>query len=127
MANISSGHVTIEKAYETKNTESVVKSFALLKAIHGLPYRIFDSIYFKNALDSFRSSKNRIEISSYAISKELQNTHILSQKKLTSTIADLDTVLLLAIDGWTNCRKNKVTNVLILNPKMKHTYYWTSF
>ena len=46
---------------------------------------------------------------------------------MTSKIADLDTILLLAIDGWTNYKKNKVTNVSILNPKMKHTYYWTSF
>ena len=78
MAKITDGQFTIEEAFETKNAESVVKNFALLKAIHGLPYRIFDSIYFKNALDSFRNSGNRIEKSSYAISKELENTHILS-------------------------------------------------
>lgn len=119
---------SIKEAFKTENYNSVIKNFALLKAIHGLPYRLFDSVYFKKAIESYRcvSSEKGIEINGRLIRKELDNLFITSKKNFISNLASPETNLLLAIDGWTNSRQNKVTNILLINTKMRETYFWNS-
>ena len=55
--------LTLKESLGAQNKDSVIKNFTLLKAIHGLPYRIFDSVYFKKALESKSKHSKEKQIS----------------------------------------------------------------
>lgn len=43
----------LRDAFKQSDENSALRNFAILKAVHDLPYRIFDSYYFRKALESY--------------------------------------------------------------------------
>ena len=115
--------ITIENSIRP-NEASVMSAFAMVKCIHGLPFSLFDSPFFKNAMDLYSKCEKKPDITAYKIKKEMGEQYLITRKKFLKTLSASESSLIIAYDGWTNVRRNKVGNVCILNPSMGESYFW---
>jgi hypothetical protein len=103
----------------------VLKAAAVLYAKHALPHRLADSVEMRDYCDKIRSStikppgRAAIKAAQADLADEMRLLLIdkLAAYSITSPIS-------LAIDGWTNTRHHKVTNILCLCGGQ--AYYWCS-
>ena len=102
----------MEKENELSETE-IYSAFAIAFAKNSLPHSLIEDEYFKNALRKVQNSKN-INLNK----KNLREIMLIESEKIKENILinlSLNkSPVTIAIDGWTNVRSNKVTNVLLI-------------
>jgi hypothetical protein len=77
-------------------------------------------------LQSYRAYKNPPKVTKHIIEKSVISLYESLKNRLVDKLSGEEISLVLALDGWTNIRKNKVTNIALLNPRDSHSYYWSS-
>ena len=94
---------------------------SLAEAKNSLPHSLIEDKYFRDAIEAFRENPNII------VSNDLLRDSIITEaKKINKTIinnlSSSKQPITIAIDGWTNVRSNKVTNLLIINNGIPYYY-----
>ena len=108
---------SFSKAHDAVRDAAIAECFA----IHSLPLSLIESPYFLSMIDNCRTSRSvlptrktlRIEQRALHDQRRLQLLDVLSSPQVCATIA---------IDGWTNVRHDKVTNILPIVEG--RAYYW---
>lgn len=99
----------------------IYQLFALAFAKNSLPHSLINDYYFRNAIELLNSN--------YKITKSKLRDAIISEGEKTNnemldTLSASNQPITLALDGWTNMRSNKVTNILLICSGI--AYYYTS-
>jgi hypothetical protein len=116
---------TIHESFQQANNPLVAPLAAKLWAKYGLPHRLADAKEMKELLLAFRAatcpppSKHIVRAAQTALAADLRGS-VLAKLKSYS----ISSPICIAIDGWTNTRSHKVTNVLCLCGGQ--AYYWCS-
>jgi hypothetical protein len=116
---------TIHQSFQQANNPLVAPLAAKLWAKYGLPHRLADTKEMKDLLLAFRAatcsppSKHVIRAAQTELATELRAS-VLAKLKSYS----VSSPICIAIDGWTNTRSHKVTNVLCMCGGQ--AYYWCS-
>lgn len=101
----------------------VYKALSLAFAKNSLPYSLLENEFFKNSIDTLRKCPN-IEINK----KKLKDSVLFEGNKINEEIlSELEMnkqTVTIALDGWTNVRGNKVTNLLLISNNI--LYYYSS-
>jgi hypothetical protein len=89
----------------------IYRSFAIAFAKNSLPHSLISNPYFKEAIGLLNSN--------YKITKsKLRETIISEGEKINNDILNMlsanNQPITLALDGWTNIRSNKVTNIILI-------------
>ena len=124
-ASPTTSQKSIYAALHSANNPIVLKAAARLFATHALPHRLADSKEMRDYLLAIRSST--IRPPSRAAIKEAQaDLADALRAQLIDKLAaySVTSPISLAIDGWTNTRHHKVTNILCLCGGQ--AYYWCS-
>ena len=121
----TSCHPTIERSFVKQNNAAVRPALAELFASCSLPHHLIELPQLIAALNAYRSSD--IALPSRATLR--QDILTLAQQLRAAVVRRLKGYcrsypLTVAIDGWTNVRQDKVTNVLILCGGV--AFYWCS-
>jgi hypothetical protein len=115
----------MEMALKKLENDRILPLFAACFAVHSLPLRLIDAPEFRAAVEAYRSGNcalpNRQQLRAEQ-SAEAQRMRADLVRKLR--VYCRAAPLTLAIDGWTNVRRDKVTNVIILCGGV--AYYWCS-
>lgn len=101
----------MENDIQTSNAE-IYKAFAIAFAKNSLPHSLIEDKFFKNALYTLNNK-------AISLNKKNMRDIILIEgekinEKLLTNLALNKIPVTLALDGWTNIRSNKVTNVLLI-------------
>ena len=117
--------LTLEETAAIVNDDALDPAIALLFAYFSWPHHAADSAVFINALDRVRASQRsypgsgRVRAGQLTLAQELRGRIVRQLRNYCRSSA-----LSIAIDGWTNVNKAKVTNVVILCGSA--AYYWCS-
>lgn len=113
----------INSIMNDSNEDDLYNSLSSFFSKNSLPHSLVEDKYFKNLIDVIKKSNN-INLNK----KKLRNAILLEGKKINENILDKlglsNQPVTLAIDGWTNVRSNKVTNLLLISNDT--AYYYTS-
>jgi hypothetical protein len=116
---------TIHQSFQLANNPLIAPLAAKLWAKCGLSHRLADSKEMKAFLLAFRSatcpppSRHTVKASQTQLSAELRVAVIAKLKSYS-----ISSPICIAVDGWTNTRHHKVTNLLCLCGGQ--AYYWCS-
>jgi len=108
------------------NEQNESSLMAIAFAKNSLPYTLIENEFFMNALISVKNSKN---LENLKITKNKMRDLILNEgnkicEKIINKLAISKQPVTMAIDGWTNVRSNKVTNILLIS--CGDVYYYSS-
>lgn len=70
----------IDEVFLIPSKEKVIKDFSLLKAVHNLPYRLFDSPLFWKAINSYSKCSDKPQISGKIIRKGVERIFLVKKK-----------------------------------------------
>ena len=121
----STSQLTIHQSFQQANNPLVAPLAAKLWAKCGLSHRLADSKEMKDFLLAFRAAtcppptKHTVRASQTELAAELRAVVVAKLKSYS-----ISSPICIAIDGWTNTRHDKVTNVLCLCGGQ--AYYWCS-
>lgn len=99
----------------------IYKTFAVAFAKKSLPYSLVEDHYFRKAISCLNSkyTLTRCKLKEFVI----EESNNVKENTLTMLSTNRQHITL-AIDGWTNVRSNKVTNILLICSGIP--YYYTS-
>lgn len=112
--NIKTKSVNMNNTMEKDNIteDDVYRSLAIAFSKNSLPHSLIEDEYFRDALTMAKNINQNLN------KRKLRETMIIESDKINNTmltsLALNGTPVTLAIDGWTNVRANKVTNLLII-------------
>jgi hypothetical protein len=103
-----------EKENQIISETEIHKKIAIAFAKNSLPYSLLEDKYYRDAFDAIKTNKTAKLISK----KNLRDIVLIEGNKINENflahLAINKTPVTLAIDGWTNVRSNKVTNLLLI-------------
>ena len=116
---------TIQRSFVKQNNVAVRPAFAELFASCSLPHSLIESPLFIAALSAYRQGDDALPTAARLRHDILDH----AQRMRAAVISQLKGYcrsypLTIAIDGWTNVRQDKVTNVLVLCGGV--AFYWCS-
>ena len=115
----------LDTAFSTASNLQLRPALAELFAIHTLPHHIIESAAFHAAVDAIRASTERLPNR-----RQLRAEQDVVAQRLRARVLNKlrnycrSSPVTVALDGWTNVRRDKVTNVVILCGGA--AYYWCS-
>jgi hypothetical protein len=113
----------MEKENGITSEAEIYKALAIAFAKNSLPHSLIEDKYFKNALEIIKNNKT-INLNK----KNLRDVILIESEKINEELLinfELNkTPITLAIDGWTNVRSNKVTNLILIVEGI--SYYYAS-
>lgn len=93
----------------------------MLFVTSSLPHSLLESAIFKIALDTYKRAPN-VKLMQNKMKDRIQQ---LGEKTVDGILTKLSlqkSPVTLAIDGWTNVRSNKVTNLLLISNGISYFY-----
>jgi hypothetical protein len=104
---------SMEKGNTISETE-VYETLAIAFAINSLPHSLIEEENFKNSLIAIKNSK----LTNFS-KKKLREIMLIKSENINTNILEKlasDKIpVTFAIDGWTNVRSNKVTNIILIS------------
>jgi hypothetical protein len=110
---------SFSKAHDAVRDAAIAECFA----IHSLPLSLIESPHFLSMIDKSRSSRSALP-SRKTLRIEQRTLHDLRRLQVLDILSSSHVCTTIAIDGWTNVRHDKVTNILPIVEG--RAYYWTS-
>jgi len=96
------------------NDDSVYTLFSIVFAKKSLPYSLIEDKHFNLAIEMYSKVPNLI-MSAYKLKEKTLINGEKIYKDVINNLSKNKTPITLAIDGWTNVRSNKVTNILLMS------------
>lgn len=113
----------IDSKMNDSNENDLYYVLSLFFAKNSLPHSLIEDKYFRNVMETIKKS-HTIDVNK----KKLREIILLEGKKINDNILNKlgssEQPVTMAIDGWTNVRSNKVTNILLISNGI--SYYYTS-
>ena len=99
--------------------ENIIRTLSIAFAKNSLPHNLIENKYFKSLLELLKPD---IKITK----KRLKETILSESENINRNLLDRlivsNTPITVAIDGWSNIRSNKVTNILIISSGVPYFY-----
>jgi hypothetical protein len=115
----------LDKHLKVVSNALIISALAEAFAFHSIPHHIIDSPVFREALETFRTgtaplpNRRQLKEEQDAVAQRLRSD-LLDRLRRWCAFSPLT----VGIDGWTNTRHDKVTNVVLLCGGI--AYYWCS-
>lgn len=117
--------MSLKESIVSISNDNVWLAFAELFALHSIPHRIIDSASFITALNCYRNAsigtpnRHQLRHTQAELAQQLRSD-VVSRLRQYCRACPLS----IAVDGWTNTRHDKVTNIICLCGG--NAYYWCS-
>jgi hypothetical protein len=116
---------TVYEAFQLQNNPAVAPLMAKAFAVNGIAHQVADNLEFRQFLLAFRSAtlapldRRALKNSQTDLAAAMKATVIAKLQSYSKSCP-----ISVAVDGWTNTRHHKVTNILCLCGD--NAYYWCS-
>ena len=103
----------------------IYSSLAIAFSKNALSHSLIEDEYFKKALDIIQNNKNsNLNLNKKKLREKILEESVKVNNNVILKLASNKNPVTLVLDGWTNVRSNKVTNLLLISNGI--SYYYTS-
>ncbi len=112
-SNANAQNVIITNQSEQYKNELVTyKTFAIAFAKNSLPHSLIENKHFSQAIQTL---DNKCKLSKRKLKEFIISEGENANREMLASLGSNNKIITVAIDGWTNVRSNKVTNILLIS------------
>jgi len=112
---------TLEQSLARASRTELDAAIARMFATHSLPHRLSDSPEFQDVLSAARKT-TALAPSTHRVRSTILSEAEMIQRKVVAYLRDSGPCTIV-LDGWTNVRHNKVTNLLLADSRTAFFFY----